>query len=271
MRRRRERVGQRVLRKRSATRRRPSESVPQCVTTIHGVASRRNWRARRAGGRPSTRAARLRRRKTPRIRERLQIRPAPLRPHHEERIVERIARGSAAREHRDAQHSLHRPAGARVHDVRIRHAAGLEDFSSCPRPRAPDPSADGERGFPGIDRILDRHVPSLAAGRRAEPVDGAASRADEGGGNVPRRLSSADHPIDRVALGDAAEIQLDARSIEARSSSRSDSRTTCAAPTWRRAAASSSSDGTRPSPRKKPHAFISGPTVMSNAPPDSRV
>ena len=88
---------------------------------------------------------------------------------------------------------------------------------------------------------------------------------------IRRASEQRDDAIDGVAFGDAAEIELDAGLVEARSSAPSGSGRTCAPPTWRRAAASSSSDGTRPSPRKNPQAFISGPTVMSNAPSDRGV
>ena len=88
------------------------------------------------------------------------------------------------------------------------------DFSERPATESgPILQRDGERRFPGIDRILDRHVPSLAARRRAEPIDGAAARADERRGDLPL-LQQRDDAIDRVAFGDAAEIELDARLIE---------------------------------------------------------
>ena len=40
----------------------------------------------------------------------IQIGAAVLRAQNEERVVERIAGGAASREHRDAQHALHRAA-----------------------------------------------------------------------------------------------------------------------------------------------------------------
>jgi hypothetical protein len=46
-----------------------------------------------------------------------QIGSTAFRAQNEERVVERIAGCSAARQYRNAQHSLHRTAGARVHDV----------------------------------------------------------------------------------------------------------------------------------------------------------
>ena len=77
------------------------------------------------------------------------------------------------------------------------------------------------------------------------------------------------HSIDRVAFGDTPEIELDAVDIEGdrpRVAVEDDvTRTVHAAATL----ASSGASGTRSSPRKKPQAFIRGPTVMSKAPSDS--
>ena len=147
--------------------------------------------------------------------ERVHIRSAALRAQHEERVVERIAGRSAAREDRDAQHPLHRSACARIHDVRVGHAPGLERlFGAAGHRKRPVFQPDSERGFPRIDRILDLDVPSIAAGRRTEPVDRAASGADQGGGDLPLS-EQPDDAIDGVAFGDASEIQLDAGVIEA--------------------------------------------------------
>jgi hypothetical protein len=72
----------------------------------------------------------------------------------------------------------------------------------------------GERDFSGIDRILDHDLPSFSAGRRTEPIDGAASRADQGRSDLPP-LEQFDDTIDSVALRDASEIQFHAGFIEA--------------------------------------------------------
>lgn len=51
---------------------------------------------------------------------------ATLRSKHEKGVVERIAGSTRAGQHRDAEHALRGPSGARVHDVRVPHAVDLE-------------------------------------------------------------------------------------------------------------------------------------------------
>jgi hypothetical protein len=136
------------------------------------------------------------------------------RAENEERVVERITGRSGAREHRHAQHPLDRPAGTRIHDVRIREAPGLERLLGPAGHRQRTVlQLNGERDFSRVDRILDHDVPSAAAGRRAEPVDGAASGADQGGSDLPTS-EQVDDTIDGVALGDASEVQRHAGLIE---------------------------------------------------------
>ena len=130
----------------------------------------------------SSRASRPAGRRRPRSAAAVQIHPAPVGAHHEQRIVERVARGSAAGEHRDAQHPLDRPAGARVHDVRIRTPSASNNFSELPETdRARSLSVTVSAAFresTGSWIVTSQPRP----GRRAEPVDRAASRADEGRG-----------------------------------------------------------------------------------------
>jgi hypothetical protein len=64
--------------------------------------------------------------------EPVQVLPASLSAKHEERIVERVAFRSGARENDNAQDALRRHAGPRVHDVRIDRAAGRERFLRAP-------------------------------------------------------------------------------------------------------------------------------------------
>ncbi len=87
------------------------------------------------------------------------------------------------------------------------------------------PAIESARSFKGtvssrpsrVERILDPHIPGAAARRRAETVDRAASGTDEGGchATVPEQVH---HAIDGVPLRDAAEVELDARSIESNGS-----------------------------------------------------
>jgi hypothetical protein len=60
-----------------------------------------------------------------------------------------------------------------------------------------------------------------------------------------------DHAVDGVAFRDASEIELHARFVE-RDRTRRRIERHMSPPTWRRAPASSSSDGRRPSPRRTP-------------------
>ena len=119
--------------------------------------------------------------------------PAALRAQHEERVVERVAGRRARREHRDAQHALHGPAGARIHDVRIGHASGLERLLGAAghRERAVLQREPCSAILPRVDRILNRDVPPVASRRRAEPVDAAAAGADQRGRDADAACSSA--------------------------------------------------------------------------------
>ena len=91
-------------------------------------------------------------------------------------------------------------------------------------------NAIGERDLSGIDRILELDSPTVGAGRRAEPVDRAASGADQGRADLPA-LEQCDDAIDGVAFGDPSEIQFHAGFVEARSSSTSGSAVTWVPPT----------------------------------------
>ena len=136
------------------------------------------------------------------------------RPRHKERIVERVAGGSTARQDGDAEHALHGLAGARVHDVRVGDASGLERLLGAAGHRErPVFQWNGERRFSRIDRILNLDIPRVAARRRPEAVDRAAAGTDQGGSDVtpPKQV---DDTIDGVALRDAAQIQFDAWPIE---------------------------------------------------------
>jgi len=62
--------------------------------------------------------------------------------------------------------------------------------------------------------VLDRDLPGLGSGRRAEAVDAAAAEVDERRGDAPAP-QPLDRAVDGVALADAAQVELDAGAVDA--------------------------------------------------------
>ncbi len=147
-------------------------------------------------------------------RQPLEIRAAALRAEHEESVVECVTRRRAWREYRHAQHALHRPAGPRVHDVRIGDASGLERFLGAARHRERAIlQSDRLCGLPPSHRIFNRHIPGFPSRRRAEAEHAAASGADQSGRDLafPEQRGNA---IDGVPLRDPPEVDFDAGLVE---------------------------------------------------------
>ena len=117
----------------------------------------------------------------------------------------------------DAQRPLHRPRGTRVHDVRSSTIPSRSnDFSARPD----TDSARSSRGTvratrAAAGRILTSDVPG-ASRRAARPGARSCCRpALTRAAATCARAEQRHHAIDGVALGDPAEVQLHARTVEA--------------------------------------------------------
>jgi hypothetical protein len=98
----------------------------------------------------------------------------------------------------------------RVGDALLLEEAGV---AAGDRERAV-PQLDGERGLPGVGRVLDPHRPGRPSRRGAQAVETAAAEVDEGRPDTPPPQQG-DDTVHGVALPDTAEVQLDIGAIEA--------------------------------------------------------
>ena len=162
--------------------------------------------------------------------------------------------------HRHRQPALHGSPEARVHDVRVETAVALERLLQAPR--------DRERLVPETGRLGDRPGPrgsstftSQAEAPGGAPTRRACSLRSYQGRRNTVLAQDGRHALDRVALGDAAEVELHAGRANrtVRRPGRDDVGVAHAAAQGRELVR----PGTRSSPRKNPQALMSGPTVTS--------
>ena len=174
------------------------------------------------------------------------------------------------RQDRNAQDALHGPPAPRIHDVGISHTIGVEELLGGPGNRERAILQRHRQCRPSrVERILDPHIPGAAAGRRADTVDRAAPGTDEGGchATVPQQRRPRDRRRTPLrCLRGRARRQVDR--IEWFSRRIQDDVCRSHMPPRR---GEIRLRWNVPFAVEDPHAFISGPTVTSNAPPESRV
>ena len=166
------------------------------------------------------------------------------------------------------KHALGGPARSRIDDVPVSPA--VDDRRTARRRRWCRARHRAARRARSAGRVAATRYRSGQPRPRPPIASRLLCPADSSASTTARVAKQSGDAIERVALADRAEIQLDAGLREISRSSVRDRAAPCASRRIAARARSRASDGTRPSRRRKPQQRLSGVLVMSKAPSVAR-